>query len=217
MKTIKTVGTGELTLKPDVVRLYMTVTGVAGDYEETVRMSEERSEALRDCFSEVGFERDDLKTVGFNVNTKYENRRDGGSGDYVRVFAGYEFVHELRIEFDAEREKLSCVLGALSRCSAVPEFRLEYSVRDREAAKARLLDLAVADSRTRAERLARAVGIKGALSAQTIDCAGEVPELSVRPVGNMMLAKCCGCIDAGITPEDITVSDTVTVVWQAAD
>ena len=43
MKTIKTVGTGELTLKPDVVRLYMTVTGVAGDYEETVRMSEERS------------------------------------------------------------------------------------------------------------------------------------------------------------------------------
>lgn len=119
MKTIKTVGTGELTLKPDVVRLYMTVTGVAGDYEETVRMSAERSEALRDCFSEVGFERDDLKTVGFNVNTKYENRRDGGSGDYVRVFAGYEFVHELRIEFDAEREKLSCVLGALSRCSAV--------------------------------------------------------------------------------------------------
>ena len=112
MKTIKTVGTGELTLKPDVVRLYMTVTGVAGDYEETVRMSEERSEALRDCFSEVGFERDDLKTVGFNVNTKYENRRDGGSGDSARVFVGYEFVHELRIEFDAEREKLSCVLGA---------------------------------------------------------------------------------------------------------
>ena len=68
-----------------------------------------------------------------------------------------------------------------------------------------------------AERLARAAGIKGALSAQTIDCAGEVPELSVRPVGNMMLAKCCGGIDAGITPEDITVSDTVTVVWQAAD
>ena len=32
-----------------------------------------------------------------------------------------------------------------------------------------------------------------------------------------MLAKCCGGIDAGITPEDITVSDTVTVVWQAAD
>ena len=109
------------------------------------------------------------------------------------------------------------MLGALSRCSAVPEFRLEYSVRDREAAKARLLDLAVADSRTRAERLARAAGIKGALSAQTIDCAGEVPELSVRPVGNMMLAKCCGGSDAGITPEDITVSDTVTVVWQAAD
>ena len=54
MKTIKTVGTGELTLKPDVVRLYMTVTGVAGDYEETVRMSAERSEVLRDCFSEVG-------------------------------------------------------------------------------------------------------------------------------------------------------------------
>lgn len=124
-------------------------------------MSEERSEALRDCFSEVGFERDDLKTVGFNVNTKYENRRDGGSGDYVRVFAGYEFVHELRIEFDAEREKLSCVLGALSRCSAVPEFRLEYSVRDREAAKARLLDLAVADSRTKSRTARKSCGHQG--------------------------------------------------------
>ena len=57
VQTITVTGNGMLSLKPDIIRLFMTVSGVREDYEETLNMSAERTGALRDCFESVGFER----------------------------------------------------------------------------------------------------------------------------------------------------------------
>ncbi len=217
VQTIKVTGNGMLSLKPDIIRLFMTVSGVREDYEETLNMSAERTGALRDCFESVGFEREALKTTRFCVDVKYENRR-GSDGNYERVFVGYEFNSEMKIEFDADSTLLGRVLTALSGCEAVPEFRIEYSVRDREAAKGELLELAVADSRAKAERLAKASGMKGIMKAKCIDCSGCDDDMTVRPAERMMLAKCnADGINPDITPENVRVSCNVTVMWQFID
>lgn len=216
-KTIRTAGTGSLSLKPDLIRLEMTISGTRREYDETMLLSAEQSSALCGCFRSIGFDEKAVKTSSFNISSEYENRRDD-EGNYKRVFVGYGFRQELHVEFDADNALLGRVLTAISGCSAVPEFRIEYTVRDRETARLELLDRAVADSKLKAERLAKAAGMRGILVAQNIVSDGDVPDMSVRPLGGMMLAKCANeCAAPDITPEDVKISDTVSVVWQVVD
>lgn len=192
----------------------MTLTGTKREYEDTMHLSAEQSSALSACFGSVGFDADALKTSSFNISSEYENRRDS-EGNYERIFIGYRFRQQLWVEFDADNALLGRVLSAVAECSAVPEFSINYTVRDREAASLELLDRAVCDSKNKAERLAKAAGMKGMLVAADIVAGGDEPDMTVRPLGGMMLAKCandCACPD--ITPENVEISDTVTVIWK---
>ena len=45
----------------------------AKEYEDTLRRSTEDTELLKDLFEKLGFQRKDLKTVYFNVDTEYES------------------------------------------------------------------------------------------------------------------------------------------------
>ncbi len=217
IKTVKTEGTGSLSLKPDLIRLNMTISGVRPEYDAVMQMSAEQSGALSGCFRGIGFGDEDIKTRNFSISTEYESRRNS-DGNYDRVFVGYSFRQELWIEFDADNAMLGRVLTALSKCPAVPEFRIEYTLRDRESASLELLDNAVADARRKAERLAKAAGMKGIMKAQDVIASGCEPDMVVRPFGNMMLAKCAAeSASPDITPEDINIIDTVTVVWQIVD
>ncbi len=215
IQTIRVTGRGSLSLKPDVIRLYMTVSGEHKDYDEVLRMFAGRTDALRSCFGSVGFDREALKTTSFSVDTRYENRRDA-SGNYERVFVGYGFTSEMKIEMDADNALLGRVITALSKCGAVPEFRIEYAVRDREAVNKELLDMAVADSRMKAEQLNKASGMKkGIMAAKFIDCSCCAENTMVRPAERMMLAKCTAdTINTDITPENIAASCDVVVTWQ---
>lgn len=75
----------------------MTLTGVFKEYGETLRHSSEDTEALKDVLSAFGFERSDLKTLSFHVDTEYESYRDKNN-DYKRRFVGYQFNHALKVE-----------------------------------------------------------------------------------------------------------------------
>ena len=203
IKTVKTEGTGSLSLKPDLIRLNMTISGVRPEYDAVMQMSAEQSGALTECFRGIGFKDEDIKTRKFSISTEYENRRDS-DGNYDRIFVGYSFRQELWIEFDADNAMLGRVLTALSKCP--------------ESASLELLDNAVADARRKAERLAKAASMNGIMKAQEIVASGCEPDMVVRPFGNMMLAKCAAeSASPDITPEDINISDTVTVVWQIVD
>ena len=76
MRTIRVTGKGQIKVKPDMTRITVTLTGLFNEYGETLRRSSEDTEALRDVLSGFGFERSDLKTLSFNVDTEYESYRD---------------------------------------------------------------------------------------------------------------------------------------------
>lgn len=101
MRTIRVTGKGQIKVKPDMTRITMTLTGVFKEYGETLRHSSEDTEALKDVLSAFGFERSDLKTLSFRVDTEYESYRDKNN-DYKRRFVGYRFNHVLKVEFESK-------------------------------------------------------------------------------------------------------------------
>ncbi|MBR2748638.1 MAG: SIMPL domain-containing protein, partial [Firmicutes bacterium] len=99
-----------------------------------------------------------------------------------------------------------------------PEIRLGYTVRDREAAKNQLLSQAVRDAKDKALVLTQAAGVK-LKDIVTMDYSIGEADFEARPMRNMMMAKAAVSDEAygysmDIQPDDIQVTDTVTVVWE---
>ena len=213
-RTIRVTGKGSVKLAPDATRLTMTLRGTEKEYADALERSAKETEALKDALAPLGFGRDELRTLSFSVDMRYESYRDE-NGDYQQRFAGYEYIHSLKLEFDRDNALLGRTLHTLAHGAVEAEFRIGYFLRDAEGAKNALLAEAVKDAKTKAAVLAEAAGVKlGAV--RVIDYSWGGTSLEVMPVPRMMnvAAKAEASFDMDINPEDIEVSDQVTVVWE---
>ena len=223
MRTIRVTGNGQIKVKPDMTRITITLDGLYSDYAETLQCSSEDTERLKDLLSAFGFERSDLKTLSFNVDTEYESYRENDT--YKQRFIGYRFRHILKVEFESDNgtkeilHRLHKILYALGNCDLNPEFRISYTVKDPEAAKNELLGKAVKDAKEKAVVITAAAGVT-LKDIQNIDYSWGEIEFEVNPMNRLMksCAPVAACADSSydidIEPDGIEVSDTVTVVWE---
>lgn len=216
-RTIKVTGKGKLSIKPDLVRLIITLTHVEKTYEGAIQESADKKGNLLSRLKKLGFEREDLKTLSFDVRTEYENYRDKND-NWKNRLAGYRYTHEMKLEFPVNNELLGQVLFELAQCPGEPEFSIQYSISDVESAKNSLLSKAVEDSRVKAEVLTQAAGVK-LKEIFTIDYSWGEIEFAARPVNALMMqdrlgaAKGKAAVNLDIEADDIEVTDSVTVVW----
>ena len=217
-RTIRVTGKGNLSVKPDTVRLIMTMEGMKEEYDAALAESANMTEHLKEMFSDLGFERENIKTLSFNVSAEYESYQ-AKDKSWKRRFEGYKYVHRMKIEFPDDNKRLGKVLYKLGHSSVRPEFRIEYTVAEPEKCKDELLKNAVTDAKAKADVLSNASGVRLG-EIVTIDYSwGEIDFVS-RPMDKLMLEECCmrDCgpdesYDIDINPDDIDVTDNVTVVW----
>ncbi len=214
MRTIRVTGKGQIKVHPDTTRIVMDLKGKNMDYGEALRHSAEDTNVLRDSLEGLGFARSDLKTLSFDVETEYEYTDEKR---YKRQFAGYEYHHKMKVEFDSDNKRLGRVLFVLANGLVNPEFHIAYFVKDQEAAKNALLAGAVADAKEKAAVLSRAAGVV-LKDIQTVDYSwGEVrfeTHLMECLPGDAGPSRVRGSYDMDIEPDDIDAEDTVTVVWE---
>ena len=218
-RMIRVTGKGQIKVRPDIIRITMTLEGTYPEYGEALRRSARDTDCLRDILLTFGFGKSDLKTISFHVDTEYEGYQERGA--YKQRFVGYKFCHLMKVELASENDQLGEILYALANSPVRPEFRISYTVKDKEAVKNELLGNAVTDARKKALVLAKAADV--ALGdIQRIDYAWEEGDFEVRPMGKALMAEAsqmdasgygANCYDLGIEPDDIEVSDSVTVVW----
>ena len=215
MRTIRVTGKGQIRVKPNMTRITLSLEGLYPDYGETLRRSAEDTEKIKDLLTGLGFARTDLKTLNFNVDTEYERYQERNT--YKQRFVGYKYHHQMKLEFDSDNDRLGRVLYALAKCPLQPEFRLSYTVKDPEAAKNELLGKAVADARAKVQVLTQAAGVT-LKDIRSIDYSWDRINFEIQPMNRMLMAKECADEAAGfeinIDPDDIDVSDTVTVLWE---
>lgn len=204
-----------------MTRITIILEGIYKDHGETLRRSAQDTEQLWEILSAFGFERADLKTLSFNVDPEYESYVEDET--FKRRLAGYKFRHIMKIEFESNNDRLGKVLYALANGSLNPEIKISYTVKDQEAAKNELLGKAVKDAREKVIVLTRAAGVT-IKEIQSIDYSWRKVDLEVSPMIRAMetenrwmaLSDDEDSYDLNIEPDDIEVSDTVTVVWEIA-
>ena len=219
MRTLRITGKGNVRARPDTTRITMTLAGMLPEYGDALKKSSEDTELLRELLKGFGFRETDLKTLRFDIDTEYESYKDRGV--YKERLVGYSWRHQMKVEFDSDNIRLGKILAALAGSRAKPEFRISYTVKDPEAVKNELLEKAVADARKKAEVLAGAASLALG-SIQTVDYSWGKVDLEVSPMNQMVKMseiEAAGEADAfamNIEPDDIEMSDTVTVVWEIA-
>ena len=72
-RTIKVTGKGKISVKPDTIRLIITQTNVEKTYEGAIMESADKKGNLNGALKRLGFEKDALKTLSFNIDTDYES------------------------------------------------------------------------------------------------------------------------------------------------
>lgn len=220
-KTIRVTGKGQVSVPPDKIRLKINLEEQRSTYREVVKASKQSSDGIRELFIQLGFNGKELKTENFRIETVFESKMNNKK-EWVNVFKGYKYSHSLKLEFELDHGLLGKILGSLSRCDFHPEFKILYTVKDEEAVKNALLKNAVEDSKAKAEILAAAAGMKlGEINS--IDYSWGEIELLTSPYGKLLdsMKLCDDEADdyyrddepMQLEPDDITASDTVTIIW----
>ncbi|MBR5666534.1 MAG: SIMPL domain-containing protein [Lachnospiraceae bacterium] len=217
MREMRVTGRGRVFVKPDRIRLMLTMTDVKKDYDKAIREASEKSEELQKAFKGCGFQPEDLKTVNFSVDAEYTGYSDK-NGNWKQCFVGYRFNQTLKIEFPLDNELLGRILYALAKSGVKSEFRIQYTVKDVEACRNELLGNAVRDAKEKANVLAEASGVKLGM-VMTVDYSFGTVDIYSEPVNfRAMKAEAC-CEDSGaygmnIVADDIQLDDNVTVCFE---
>ncbi len=214
-RTIRVTGKGSIAVKPDTVRIDLSLTGVHKEYADAVKASSEKTDSLREAVKNAGLDPKDLKTVHFSVDTEYEGYSDK-NGVWKNRFKGYRYRHNAYVKFPADKEYLGKLIAELARAKTGAEFSIGHTVKDPEAVKNALLAKAVEDSKAKAEVLAKAAGVK-LREIVTVDYSWGEMEIYSRPMNKMAVCEDAAEVPAfglSIEADDIKVEDTVTVVWR---
>lgn len=217
-RIIKVTGKGNLKVRPDVTRITITLDGQNKEYGKILEQSSKDTEELKDILEKQGFERSDVKTLLFNVDTRYESYQTKDRS-WKERFVGFEYTHKVKIEFDSDNTRLGRILYALATAKEIhPDFRLSYTVKDKEGAKNELLGKAVSDAKAKAVVLTKAAGVN-LKDILTIDYSWGEIQIEYSPMHdgvfrNALMSSDGEELGIDIEPDDIEVSDTVTVVWE---
>lgn len=212
-RVLKVTGKGDFKVRPDMTRVAMTIEGVHKNYAHSLELCEKSTEELLAVVRGLGFERRDLKTVSFDIQVGYENYKDF-DGEWKSRFKGYEFRHVMKIEFESDNHLLGRLLNGLAGIPTKPEFTISYFVKDNEGAKNKLLGRAVEDAKQKAEILASSAGVK-LKQIQSIDYSWSEVRFERNLNNSDFSTGCTGFpVELDIEPDDIELSDTVTVVWE---
>lgn len=213
---ITVTGKGKISLPPDMIQINISLGIVRDSYEETMDDSAEYLSILRDALKTEGFAKEDIKTIRFKVDLEYESYKE--EDIWKRRFVGYKCEHDLKIEFSSNSKRLAKILSLIVRCPISPEISIHYKIKDMEDAKKQLLSKAVEDSRRKAEILTEAAGVKFGKVINIDYSWGEINIQSepVRYNKALLAEEQMGRYDNSldINPEDLDISDTVTVAWE---
>lgn len=217
MGTITVKGVGKVSAKPDYIVLSMTIESASRTYDTAMSEAAKRIEQLQDAAVRAGYEKEVLKTTHFHVDTRYENVKDK-AGNYHREFAGYTCMYHLKMAFDFDSRQLSAVISLIADSGAKPELHIAFTVKNPAAIREALLVNAVENAKSKADILCRASGQElGQLMNIDYNWAEcnimsqtryEVED-SIQP----LMAKSM-CAAPEIEPDDIDVSDTVSMTWE---
>lgn len=122
-RTIRVKGKGKISVKPDMIRLDIIANEVCKEYDEVIEKSALCIKKIKETVKKAGLNDKELKTVKFDVDSKYENYRDRNN-NYKSRLVGFQYTQKFYIQFPNDNLQLGKILYELSHCDVNVEFSI---------------------------------------------------------------------------------------------
>ncbi len=214
-RTISIKGLGKIFIKPDQTEVSLFLESVDENYEKAMVKAEKGTSEIIEAITEVGFNKEDIKTTNFSVRVKYESIYVDNI--YKEKFVGYQCDQGMVLSFDLDMDKLTALLGKISTLEAKPRIDVRFTVKDKDKYIKEVLIKAVEDSKAKADVLAQASGVS-LDNLISIDYGKKEFDLyspTVYARDNFAIEtsmKMAGAPD--MSPQDITLEENILMVWE---
>jgi uncharacterized protein YggE len=153
--SVTVTGEGIVTAEPDVAEIEI---GVVTEAKAAPQASKENAAKLAKVIAEVKKllgPGDELKTIGYSLNPNYRYPREGGKPELT----GYTATNVVRVRTGA-LQGVGSLIDTATQSGANKIQRLVFTLKDEDAAKREALRNATAKAKSKAEDVARALGLK---------------------------------------------------------
>lgn len=214
-KTIRITGKAQISAPPDRTKIFIDISKEKKEYHEAMNYGGKASEELKEIVVRAGFQEKDLKTLSWNIDTKYEENYNPNQ-IHQRIFLGYEYQHKFVIEFGLDHVLAGKLLNELVQSQLNPKVKITYTIAEVEPYREKLLKLAIEDSMHKAEIITKTAGINLG-EIVTIDYSWS--QINVSRNGDRFIAAPEFLQTRGIhsipdiTPADIELTDTISISW----
>jgi uncharacterized protein YggE len=210
MRLITVQGEGKIIQSPDTIELNVELVTLNKDYEKMMEEAIKKQNLLTYQLTSIGFDKEDIQTSNFTINTKYESVSDN-TGNYKNVFVGYESRQNIVLEFPMNTEFLGEVIDSITTNMTKPNISIRFTIKDKQSLIDVLLENAVKDAINKANILTGASGV-GLGEVQTIEYKNQVyriySDTLLAPTAMYSMEK----ID--IVPKDIELTEYVTMSFE---
>jgi uncharacterized protein YggE len=202
-------GEGLVTVEPDLAEIEV---GVVSEAKTAPQAAKENASKLSKVIAEVKKllgPGDEIKTIGYSLNPNYRYPREGGKPELT----GYTATNIVRVRTGA-LQGVGSLIDAATQSGANRIQRLAFTLKDEDAAKREALRSATAKAKSKAEDVARALGLKIARVLSVNE-----GEQAFRPVIREMRAGGIMAQEAAPTPVEsgtIQVRASVTLTAELA-
>ncbi len=206
--SIRTIGEATVTAKPDRVVIGLAVVTQAQTAEAAATQNAARLDAVLRELKSVAGAAAEIRTAGYSLDPNYRYPTAGGAPELV----GYTARNSVEVT-TPELAAAGKILDAATRAGANSIDRLQFTLKDDQAARGQALREAAAKARASADAIASALGVKiaGVLLAE--ETAGAPP----RPVYPMArMAEATSAASTPVAPGTIEVHGMVTLTVEIA-
>lgn len=212
--TIRVTGSGTIHVVPDVTRLELSLISIHDSYEEAYRQAKNDADKLKKIMEELELDTALPKTKSLDINKKTISDYDRNNHYVGEIFQGFELNHLVKIDLGIDNVLLNSLVRLIGQKLRQAEISIGYTVKDPRPTQLKMLERAVKDAKEKATIMAKACGC----SLGTVDDIDySMNELHIysqaRNIHGADEAVCCEESSLDITPDDLAVSDRVTVVW----
>ena len=213
-KIITVTGKGNIHVVPDVIRIDLLLVSLHDTYQEAYAQGKDNTEKLTAIMKELGLPKTLPKTIRFDIKKQTQTEYDKYHNYKGEKFLGFQLDHRVKIDISIDTVLLNSIVKLIGKELKQAEINIGYTVKDQRSAELKMLQRAVKDAKEKASIMAEACGCKLG-HVKSMDYSEQEIHIysQARQIRSSEEAICCEPESLDITPDDLSVSDSVTVVW----
>ncbi len=213
-ETITVTGYGSVHVVPDVIRLELTIKGQHGTYNDAYDMAKNNNKKIANAMKMANLDVKLPKTTSLDISEHEIRQYDkfGNFTDYKRE--GYDLSQEVKIDIQVDNHLLGILLSSIGQMIPNTQITIGYTVKDPKPARLKMLERAVLDAKEKAAIMAGAANCELG-RVKSIEYGQENIKVyaQARNIHSSDEALACNEESLDISPNDLSVSDKVKVIW----